>query len=105
MPILPSLSAFISTSLPLFSSPTATKSRFLSRIFKTPRPEASMPKHQAKRQGGKPPPTHFLCFPLVTDESVRQLTDSLAYFRSVTTRLPESDRNATPEREGSNGDG
>lgn len=33
-------------------------------------------------------PTHFLCFPLTTDASVRQLGDSLAYFRSIT--LPAS---------------
>ncbi|ETI26464.1 hypothetical protein G647_03241 [Cladophialophora carrionii CBS 160.54] len=52
-----------------------------------------------KPQPRHAPPTHFLCFPLVTDESVRQLTESLAYFRSVTTPLPEQDPDATPERE------
>ncbi|OCT48652.1 hypothetical protein CLCR_04795 [Cladophialophora carrionii] len=53
------------------------------------------PKPQARHA----PPTHFLCFPLVTDESVRQLTESLAYFRSVTTPLSEQDPDATPEPE------
>jgi hypothetical protein len=32
-------------------------------------------------------PTHFLCLPLTTDDSVRQLNESLAYFKSITTPL------------------
>ncbi|OAP64013.1 hypothetical protein AYL99_03240 [Fonsecaea erecta] len=44
-------------------------------------------------------PTHFVCFPLVTDQSVTQLSKSLAYFRSITTPLPLADRDATPERD------
>lgn len=31
-----------------------------------------------------PRPTHFVCFPLVTESSTPQLAESLAYFRSVT---------------------
>ncbi|KAJ9615154.1 hypothetical protein H2200_001228 [Cladophialophora chaetospira] len=59
-----------------------------------------------KRQGQKPnkkPATHFLCFPLTTHESVRQLSDSLAYFESITAHSPGKDPGATPEREGSQG--
>ncbi|KIW22667.1 uncharacterized protein PV07_10942 [Cladophialophora immunda] len=52
----------------------------------------------AKSQSNKRP-THFVCFPLVSDESVSQLSQSLAYFRSVTTPLPSADRDATPERD------
>ncbi|EXJ77912.1 hypothetical protein A1O3_09071 [Capronia epimyces CBS 606.96] len=42
-------------------------------------------KTKARAKCGRP--THFLCFPLATDDSVPQLADSLAYFRSVTTPL------------------
>ena len=34
-------------------------------------------------------PTHFLCFPLTTDECIPQLGESLAHFRSVTVPLSE----------------
>ncbi|KIW92382.1 uncharacterized protein Z519_07366 [Cladophialophora bantiana CBS 173.52] len=47
-------------------------------------------------------PTHFVCFPLVSDESVAQLSKSLAYFRSLTTPLPPANRDVTPE-EGAGG--
>ncbi|EXJ56514.1 hypothetical protein A1O7_06858 [Cladophialophora yegresii CBS 114405] len=60
-------------------------------------------KPKAKPQGKHSPPTHFLCFPLATDESVRQLTESLAHFRSVTTPLPHPDPDATPEPEDQQG--
>ncbi len=50
-------------------------------------------------QNKRPPPTHFLCFPLVTNASIRQLTASLTYFRSVTTPLQVPDENNTPEPE------
>ncbi|KIV77400.1 hypothetical protein PV11_09197 [Exophiala sideris] len=36
-------------------------------------------------------PTHFICFPLVTESSIPQLADSLAYFRSVTVASEESE--------------
>lgn len=39
------------------------------------------PKQPARR------PTHFICFPLVTDHSVKQLKQSLARFREVTMPL------------------
>ncbi|KIW77492.1 hypothetical protein Z517_09938 [Fonsecaea pedrosoi CBS 271.37] len=45
-------------------------------------------------------PTHFVCFPLVSDESVSQLSRSLAHFRSLTTPLPSTERGAAPERDG-----
>ncbi|KIX93104.1 uncharacterized protein Z520_11161 [Fonsecaea multimorphosa CBS 102226] len=48
-------------------------------------------------------PTHFVCFPLVSDESVSQLSKSLTYFRSITTPLPAPDREVTPERGGGHG--
>lgn len=34
-------------------------------------------------------PTHFVCFPLVTNDSVTELSGSLAYFRSITTPVTE----------------
>lgn len=34
-------------------------------------------------------PTHFICLPLVTEQSIPQLSESLAYFRSVTTPLEQ----------------
>lgn len=43
-------------------------------------------------------PTHFVCFPLVTDASVSQLSESLAYFRSITTPLPSEEDTSTRER-------
>ncbi|EXJ88542.1 hypothetical protein A1O1_05472 [Capronia coronata CBS 617.96] len=49
------------------------------------------PKPQSKNKR----PTHFLCFPLVTDESISQLSDSLAYFRSITTPLEHGSQSNT----------
>ncbi|KIX01335.1 uncharacterized protein Z518_09060 [Rhinocladiella mackenziei CBS 650.93] len=40
---------------------------------------------RSKQQNKRP--THFVCLPLVTDESIPQLSQSLAYFRSITTPL------------------
>lgn len=48
-------------------------------------------------------PTHFLCFPLVTDTSVPQLAESLKRFREITTTSAKSTQDGaadgTPERE------
>jgi 2'-5' RNA ligase len=52
---------------------------------------------QSSKYHQKPRPTHFLCFPLTTDDSVRQLSQSLAYFRSVTVPQSSADEQATPE--------
>jgi hypothetical protein len=56
-----------------------------------------------KGKGAKPSrPTHFLCFPLVTEISVPQLAESLGKFRAITTAPPviaQPGVDDTPERE------
>lgn len=44
-------------------------------------------KFKAPAKGHKKRPTHFLCFPLVTEDSIPQLKQSLAKFREVTMQL------------------
>lgn len=56
------------------------------------------PKGKPQNKTGRP--THFVCFPLTTDESIPQLAASLSFFKLVTTRL---DRDAIPRTlQGSN---
>jgi hypothetical protein len=42
-------------------------------------------KQTGKGKANQKRPTHFVCFPLVTDQSVPQLVESLKHFRDVTT--------------------
>ncbi|OAL35942.1 hypothetical protein AYO20_04848 [Fonsecaea nubica] len=68
----------------------------------TPRDSAVLKTTSLEKRSTKFPqnnrPTHFVCFPLVSDESVSQLSRSLAHFRSLTTPLPSAERDTTPER-------
>ncbi|KAG9796365.1 Six-hairpin glycosidase, partial [Aureobasidium melanogenum] len=56
-------------------------------------PRPNKPPAQGKGKGKRP--THFLCLPLVTDESVAQLSESLEFFKSVTTTTtPDTTRSS-----------
>ena len=48
-------------------------------------------------------PTHFICFPLVTESSISQLAHSLAYFRSVTVPSEESGEGQSTDIAATNG--
>jgi hypothetical protein len=72
-----------------------------SNQYQKPKPYSDQ-KH-LKGKGNKPTrPTHFLCFPLVTEASVPQLAESLGKFRAMTTAPVASAQQGaddTPERE------
>ena len=61
--------------------------------YQKPKPYSDQ-KHINGKGGPKQKrPTHFLCFPLVTDESVPQLAKSLQRFRELTTAIPAKQTN------------
>ncbi|EXJ74539.1 uncharacterized protein A1O5_02835 [Cladophialophora psammophila CBS 110553] len=73
--------------------PTQPSSTLQARVAPSKKP---LEKQRIKPRHNKQP-THFVCFPLVSDESVAQLSKSLAYFRSLTMPLPPADRHVTSE--------